>query len=291
MSSGCSLDLQSACECPARSRSYWRAAREEGPHGDPSYLALVAWVAAACDGGLSAARDSTPPHAREWPTKEWPQAAPESQGFDATGLIEALKTGRDTGAFHSLLIVRHGSVVLDAYAYPYDGSIYHDLRSVTKSVITTLVGIAASQGMLDLDAPVVSFFPDRTIEDRERKEPITVRHLASMTSGLACLMRNAEEVTLEQIQASPDWVQFVLDLDPVAEPGTTFSYCSPGMHLLLAIVQQATGMSTLEFARANLFDPLGIDDVYWPADPQGVTFGWSELALHPRAAKLGLLFL
>jgi hypothetical protein len=78
----------------------------------------------------------------------------------------------------------------------------------------------------------------------------------------------------------------------VAEPGTTFAYCSPAMHLLSAILLQATGQTTLEFARANLGVPLGIQDAQWPADPQGVTNGHGELYLHPRdAAKLGFLWL
>jgi hypothetical protein len=87
-------------------------------------------------------------------------------------------------------------------------------------------------------------------------------------------------------------VQFALDLPMVAEPGTTFAYCSPATHLLSAVLQQATGMTALDFARANLFAPLGIHGEQWPADPQGVTNGHGELYLYPRdAAKLGFLWL
>ena len=108
---------------------------------------------------------------------------------------------------------------------------------------------------------------------------------------MQCVHR-PDEPTNRAMHASPDWVQFTLDLPMVAEPGTQFAYCSPGMHLLSAILQQATGMTTLEFARANLFEPLGIHDVQWPADPQGITNGHGELYLYPRdAAKLGLLWL
>jgi CubicO group peptidase (beta-lactamase class C family) len=211
--------------------------------------------------------------------------------MDPLKLIAGLQAAQGTGLFHSALIVRHGSVVLEAYSYPYDDTIYHDLASVTKSVTTTLVGIAATQGKLDLDAPIVSFFPNRTIDGRELKDAITVRDLASMSSGLDCI-GYPSEITLEEMQASSDWAQFVLDLDVVAEPGTVFSYCSPGMHLLSAILSRATGMSAFEFARASLFEPLGIDDAYWPADPQGVSHGWGGLALHPKdAAKLGFLLL
>lgn len=223
----------------------------------------------------------------------WPTAAPESEGLDSATLAEALRRLATEGSkVHSLLIARHGTIVVDAYAYPYDGSTYHDLASVTKSVTTTLVGIAADQGLLDLDAPMLSFFPGRAIANlSDPKEAITVRHLAGMTSGLDCLYLSGE-TTLAEMVASDDWVQFALDLESIAEPGQRFAYCSPGMHLLSAILTSATGQSALEFARANLFEPLGIVDAYWPADAAGISHGWGGLALHPRdAAKIGQLIL
>jgi len=92
--------------------------------------------------------------------------------------------------------------------------------------------------------------------------------------------------------ASEDWVQFTLDRQVMWEPGTHFVYCSPGMHLLSASLQQATGMTTLDFARQNLFEPLEIRDVIWPADPQGFSHGWGDIYLHPHdMAKLGYLWL
>ena len=228
-----------------------------------------------------------------WPTNGWRRAAPETHGFDSAITAHGLRAIRQDGTkIHSLLVVSEGEIILDAYFYPYDGSTLHDQASVTKSVMTTLIGIAADQGKLDLDAPILSFFPDRTIANLDaRKERITVRHLVSNTAGMECI-HHPDEPTNRAMHASPDWVQFTLDLPMVAEPGTTFAYCSPGMHLLSAILQQATGMTTLEFARANLFEPLGIHDVQWPPDPQGITNGHGELYLHPRdMAKLGFLWL
>ena len=223
----------------------------------------------------------------------WPSVDPEAEGFDSARLAAGLDQLAAGGVqVHSLLIVRHGNIVLDAYAYPYDGSTYHDLASVTKSVTTTLIGIAADAGRLDLDAPILSFFRERNVANRtERKAHITVRQLASMTSGLDCPLGRGED-TLDRMLASQDWVQFALDLDTVAEPGTRFGYCSPGMHLLSAILTRATGQSEFEFARTNLFEPLGIAEAYWPADGAGISDGWGGLALHPRdAAKIGQLFL
>lgn len=228
-----------------------------------------------------------------FPTLGWPTVIPEEQGVDSEKLAQGLRTIRanDTN-IHSLMLVRNGSVVVDAYFYPYDGSTVHDVASVTKSILTTLIGIAIDQGKLSLDDPVLSFFPDRQIANRDQwKEQMTVRHLASMSSGLDCT-EQMDEATLNEMRLTPDWVQFALDRKMVAEPGTQFEYCSPGMHLLSAILQRATGMTALDFATQYLFDPLGIHEVRWLVDPQGYNFGWSHLFLYPSdLAKIGLLWL
>ncbi|HSL44021.1 MAG TPA: serine hydrolase [Anaerolineales bacterium] len=258
-------------------------------------VALVILAVALAVFVWQALRPSTPsvPAPDYWPTNGWRTAAPESHGFDSAIMAEGLRAMRRDGTkIHSLMVVHAGEVILDAYFYPYDGSTVHDQASVTKSFMTTLIAIAADQGKLDLDAPILSFFPDREIANRDaRKERITVRHLTSNTAGWECI-HHPEEPTARDMHASPDWVQFTLDLPMVAEPSTTFAYCSPGMHLLSAILEKATGMNTLEFARANLFEPLGIHDVVWSTDPQGTPNGHGELYLHPHdTAKLGLLWL
>jgi CubicO group peptidase (beta-lactamase class C family) len=116
----------------------------------------------------------------------WRSSAPEAQGIYSAKLAEMLLTMRQQHInIHSLLMIRNGEMVVDAYFYPYDGRTVHDIASVTKSLMTTLIGIAVDQGKLSLDDPVVSFFPDRTIANRDAlKERITVEHLVSMSSGL-----------------------------------------------------------------------------------------------------------
>lgn len=221
-----------------------------------------------------------------------PTSTPEAQGFDSGKLAEVLRAIKESGQpVHSLLVARRGNVILDANFYPYDGSL-HDLASVTKSVTTSLIGIAAGEGLLDLDAPMLSFFPGRSVANRDdRKERITVRQLTQNLSGLACV-GYPEEVTLGQMATSDDFVQFTLDLPMSHEPGTHFDYCSPGMHLLSAILQQAADRTALDFAKEKLFAPLGIAEVAWDDDPQGITRGWGDLHLTPGdMARLGLLWL
>jgi CubicO group peptidase (beta-lactamase class C family) len=235
-------------------------------------------------------REASPPY---WPTQGWRISTPEAQGVDSVKLAQGLQAIRQKNLdIHSLMLIRDGMVILDAYFYPYDGKTVHELASVTKSLTTTLIAIAADQGKLKLDDPMLSFFSDRTIANRDaRKERITVRNLTSMSSGLSCTAANDEQ-TLSEMTASPDFVQFTLDRKMEFEPGTVFVYCSPGMHLLSAILQKATGMTELEFARQYLFKPLGIRDAFWDLDPQGFNHGWGDVFLHPRdAAKLGYLWM
>jgi CubicO group peptidase (beta-lactamase class C family) len=233
---------------------------------------------------------STPTY---WPTQSWRTSTPEEQGFDSAKMAEALLTIREQNInIHSLMMIKNGAVFVDAYFYPYDGSTVHDQASVTKSVMTTLIAIAADQDRLQLDEPMVSFFPNRTILNLDaRKENITVRHLVSMSSGLDCTSER-DEATLQEMMESQDWVQFALDRTVVWEPGSHFVYCSPGMHLLSPILQHSTGTTAQDFARQNLFEPLNITDTMWLTDPQDFNRGWADLYLHPHdMAKIGYLWL
>jgi CubicO group peptidase (beta-lactamase class C family) len=228
-----------------------------------------------------------------WPTQGWRTAPPEEQNFDSMKLAEGLQLMRQRGLdIHSFLLVHNGYVVVDANFYPYDGKTVHEVASVTKSLMTTLIGIAADQGKLKLDDPMLSFFPGRTIANRDaRKEKITVRHLVTMSSGLDCTAANDEQ-TLREMRPTQDWVQFALDRKVAWEPGTQFVYCSPAIHLLSPILQKATGMSALEFVQQYLFGPLGIREVKWATDPQGYNRGSEGAYLHPHdMAKLGYLWL
>jgi CubicO group peptidase (beta-lactamase class C family) len=229
-----------------------------------------------------------------WPTHGWRRSSPESQGMDTRALAEAFDYIRQRQMpIHSLLIVRNGYLVLDAYFWPFQDSLLHDVASVTKSVTSTLVGIAIGQHELSgVTQPLLAVLGERPIANRDsRKERLTIGDLLTMTSGLDC-HREHGEITLSQMMGSPDWIQFMLDLPMVAEPGSRFEYCSGGMHLLSGVVTQATGVNTLDFARRELFGPLGIADAAWPADGQGIAHGWGDLHLQPRdMAKIGYLWL
>jgi CubicO group peptidase (beta-lactamase class C family) len=236
----------------------------------------------------------TPPRAAYWPTREWRSSTPEEQGLDSTKLADALSAIRERNInIHSLLLVRNGYVVLDAYFYPFEENGLHDLASVTKSVTSTLIGIAIDEHKIpSLRTPVLELFPGRAIASKDvRKERMKLEDLLTMTSGVDCHPEDNER-TLHQMMSSSDWVQFMLDLPMANEPGEHFTYCSGGMHLLSGILSETTGTDALAFARRTLFEPLGIHDEIWPFDSKGNNHGWGDLHLRPRdVAKIGYLLL
>jgi CubicO group peptidase (beta-lactamase class C family) len=236
----------------------------------------------------------TPSSPAYWPTDGWRSTTPEQQGIDSDKLADVLDYIRKNEIkIHSLLIVRNGFVVLDAYFYPYNENDVHDLASVTKSVTATLVGVAINQGKIkSVQQPLLALFPARPVLNRDaRKENLTLENLLTMSSGLNCRYESGEP-TLREMRQSSDWIQFMLNLPMAAESGRKFVYCSGGMHLLSGVISQTTNTNALDFARKSLFEPLGIRDAVWPSDAQGLSFGWGDLHLHPRdMAKLGYLYL
>ena len=209
-------------------------------------------------------------------------------------LLAEMITEIGTGGFiHSVLVVRNGYIVVDAYFYPHAKGIKHDVADVTKSITSALVGIAIDQGAIDgVDQGVLDFFPDAADPD-PKKEAMTIEHLLTMTSGL--LWNRGflpDSDTLNQMVRSDNWVQFVLDRPMSREPGRVFEYSSGVSHLLSAITQKATGMTSLSFAEKHLFGPLGIVDVSWASDRQGVNSGGSGVFMSQHdMAKLGYLYL
>jgi len=230
-----------------------------------------------------------------WPTKGWETSTPEDQGMDSIALaklVDAVGARRQD----SLLIIRHGKIVAEAYYAPYEAGVRHDLRSVTKSVIGSLMGIAVQDGFLNsVDDRIVDLFSDRQIENIDpRKEEMTVQSLLDMTSGLRWKEEHyTPDETIMQMYQAYDHTKFVLDQPMSAKPGSIFYYNGGNPYLLSALITKQTSKSAYDFAKYQLFQPLGISDLRWGrVDNQGVTDGESGLFLEPRdMAKLGYLYL
>lgn len=228
-----------------------------------------------------------------WPTDGWPVSTPEEQGIDSQRLAEMLALIEEEDiAIDSVLITRHGYLVAEAYFPPFDAVMPHRLYSVTKSVTSTLVGIAIDRGYIaGVDQPVLDFFPDRAFEHlTPEKQAMTLEDLLTMRAGLDWPDPNLS-LTM-QMAAQSDWVQFVLDRPMAAPPGTEFLYNNGVSHTLMTIVQEAAGVDAGDLAAEALLGPLGIEHYRWETDRrQTVNGAWGLLMLPRDMAKFGYLIL
>ena len=231
-----------------------------------------------------------------WPTDAWRHSTSEAQGMRSQPLADMLAEIKKIGyRIDSVTVIRNGYVVLDAYFHPFKKGLKHDIMSNTKSIMSALIGIAVDRGEIKSVAqPVLGFFPDKTVANVDaHKRAMTLKHLLTMTAGFDCKdnYRHGWD-GLKEMQKSPDWAQNVLDLPMAQAPGTGFVYCNGVSFLLSAILQKATGMTALDYAKKRLFGPLGITDVIWPETPRGVSVGYGGILLTPHdMAKFGLLYL
>lgn len=238
---------------------------------------------------------AAPPTDVAWPVDGWPVASPESQGMDSSALAQLVEQLSVRGGVDSLTVIRNGYLVVDTVFHPFPADARHNVYSVTKSVVGTLIGIAIDRGLLGgVDVPVVEILADAAPDQiDDLKASVTVGDLLMMAPGFECRDDHAYNYEgLVALRDSEDWTAHILALPMMEEPGTRFEYCNQASFLLSAILSEVTGTSAAEFAGDALFGPLGIDDVEWPANPSGVSVGFSDLELQPRdMAKLGYLYL
>ena len=231
-----------------------------------------------------------------YPTEGWQFSTPEKQGIRSQRLAEMMEhVKKNNFSIDSILIVRNGYVVLDAYIYPFSKGQKHIIHSCTKSIMSALIGIALDKGYIqNVDQAITDFFPDKEFANMDDlKKSITLEDLLMMASGLKCRDSYLYRwVGLFEMRNSTDWAQYVLDLPMSEAPGEKFEYCNGVSYLLSVIIQNTTKMKTLDFARKHLFGPLGIIDVGWATSPQGFDIGYGEMWLKPHdMAKFGWLYL
>lgn len=219
---------------------------------------------------------------------EWAVEAPEEHGVDTTLLAQI--DGKMAGSqMLAAVIVKDGVIIDEFYKDGYDENSLFGMHSVTKSVMGTLIGIAIEQGVLEgVDVKLADFFPQLAEPDNAGKETITVEQLLTHTAGLG----EGDSESFQSLMHAENWVDYYLSQRLNYEPGTTFNYSTAGSHMLSAVLEQASGRSTEEFAVEHLFGPLGIESYEWGTDPQGIADGGNGLHLRVRdAAKIGQLYL
>ncbi|MFE7172778.1 serine hydrolase domain-containing protein [Streptomyces sp. NPDC057616] len=219
-----------------------------------------------------------------------PSSDPATQGVDAAGVhafLDALEAAPDIEP-HSLMILRHGRLVASGWWAPYTAERPHLLYSLSKSFTATAAAIAAGEGLLRFDDPVISYFPEFAADITDpRSRAMLVRHVASMASG-----HEAETLPRALAADRADMVRGFLLLPPERDPGTVFAYNQPTTYSLAAIVQRVTGQPLTEYLRPRLLDPLGIGTAAWLRDRAGRELGFSGLhAATDAVARLGQLYL
>jgi CubicO group peptidase (beta-lactamase class C family) len=244
---------------------------------------------------------ATSPDKRSYlPTQEWQVTTPEKQDMDSTTLDRMTSYVQDSGLeVNSVIVIRHGYIVYEKYfRAPWNKDRIHNIYSCTKSVMGTLVGIAVQQGKIkSLNDKMVDYFPNRTIQNLDkRKRSITLLNLMTMKGGFDWAERTFPygdpRNPWTQALRSDDTIQFVLDKPMATQPGTVWAYNGGYSQIFSAIVTNKTGMNTLEFAKKTLFNPLGITELTWRRDRQGIYDAGGGLMLTPRdMAKYGYLIL
>jgi len=213
----------------------------------------------------------------------------------ANEMMRAILDGTYKGV-DSVLLYQDGKLVLEEYFYGYNAQRSHQLRSATKSVVSTLAGIAIDRGALsgvqERVLPAMSY--SSYANPDPRKATITADDFLSMSSGLDCDDHSSTSPGRERVlDDSPDWVKATLDLPMINNPGTKGLYCSGGVSVVGRMIENAVHKSLPEFAQKYLFGPLGIarTDWTWNYDLTNANKEYSQIHLRSRdMLKLGILF-
>ena len=211
---------------------------------------------------------------------------------------------------HGVVVIQDGRLVVERYfegpdeglgrplgRIAFEPGTLHDLRSVTKSIVGLLYGIALHQGKVPApDAPLLAQFPeyaDLAAEPARRR--LTVGHALTMTLGLEWdeSIPYSDPANSERaMEAAADRHRFTLERQIVAEPGRTYRYNGGASALLALLISKGTGRDLEDFARAALFDPIGIGRTEWHRGRDGLPLAAAGLRMTPRdLARIGRLVL
>jgi CubicO group peptidase (beta-lactamase class C family) len=216
----------------------------------------------------------------------------------------------DKDDLHGVVVARRDGVVDEWYGTGPDFSwgtphgvvefgpdTLHDLRSVTKSVVALLYGIALERGQAPApDEPLLRHFPEHAdLAADPRRAARTVAHALTMTLAFEwdeSIPYTSPENSEIAMELAPDRYRYVLERPVTGEPGREWSYCGGASALLGGLIARGSGMTLPDFARESLFGPLGIDRFEWMAGDDGVASAASGLRLTPRGlARIGQVIL
>jgi len=214
-----------------------------------------------------------------------PRATPESQGVSSASALEFIDAlEQRIEGMHSVMIVRHGRVIVEGWWAPYAAARPHVLYSLSKSFTSTAVGLAVAEGKLSIDDEVLKFFPEAApAAPSPHLKAMRVRDLLTMSTG-----HQDEPPTGADVISAKSFLS-----QPVPHlPGTHFKYNTAATFMLSAIVQKVTGLTTVDYLGPRLFAPLGIEPPVWDANFEGISLGGYGLRVRTEnIAKFGQLYL
>jgi CubicO group peptidase (beta-lactamase class C family) len=218
----------------------------------------------------------------------WQSASPEQLGMNSIMLTNALNASSAKGFINSVLVIRNGKIAAEKHFNGRNANSYQSIKSVSKSFLSALVGIAVSKGIMSLDQRMIDSFPEyQAFVTDINVNNITLRHLLTMRSGI-----KGDEEFYSVFTNSNNWIKTIIQSPLKFAPGTGSLYSTASTHLVSGMLTKASGMSAMEFAKINLFDPMGIVINDWARDPQGIYFGGNNMIMTTRnMAVLGLLYL
>lgn len=216
-------------------------------------------------------------------------APARAQPSDSILLAAAAREAAGLQNLRGMIVSQDDEILAEHYFRGGAGTRRFNIKSASKSVLATLVGIAIERGdIAGPDQPISDFFPQLLEDPDRRKQSITVGDLLSMRAGL----ESTSFGNYGRWVSSSDWVSFALSRPMIAEPGGRMIYSTGSSHLLSKILTQSTGQSTFALARDQLAAPLGIDLRPWQRDPQGIFFGGNDMYLTPREMlRFGKMYL
>ncbi len=184
--------------------------------------------------------------------------------------FEQLQNKFEKKKVNTFLVYQKGELTTEYYKTIDCANDLFKINSITKSIVSILIGIAIDKGFINnIHTLITTWIPNVPEEKRE----LTLYHLLTMTTGEDWKEFGNGVVFPNDFVESDNWVQYILEKPLIEEMGTKMNYNSGSSHLLSYIIQQATGMSTEQFAKKYLFDPLNITEYEWQQDPQGVYVG------------------
>jgi len=199
-----------------------------------------------------------------------PRSTPEAEGVSSEALSRLVsKLEQQIDAVHSLMIVRHGRVIAEGWWSPFAATEPHTFFSLSKSFTSSAVGLAAAEGLLSIDDPVLKYFPDEAPANPSGNlKEMRIRDLLKMSTG-----QHPDQVDGISFMGPSSVPRQFLALEVPHKPGTLFYYNTPASYMLSAIVQKVTGQTVRDYLMPRLFEPLGFSNPQWQTSAEGVSMG------------------